>query len=246
MVSKRFYKILNKGEINMKYKIYIVEDDLAISNLLQEYISKYGFEVRLAENFEDIMINFNEYNPDIVLLDINLPKFDGFYWCKKIRQQSNIPIVFISSRDSGMDQVMALDSGADDYVIKPFDVDVVIAKIKSHIRRAFGEYAPKIQEEIIEIDNLKFYLERLEIEFNDENLIITKREGILLKYLMKKYPKVVSRDFLLEKIWDDIDFVEENTLSVNISRIRKRLQSLGIENGIETIRGAGYRLNKTW
>jgi len=230
----------------MKYKIYIVEDDLAISNLLQEYINKYGFEVRTEEDFQDVMINFNEYSPDIVLLDVNLPKFDGFYWCKKIRQQSKIPIIFISARDSGMDQVMALESGADDYITKPFDVDVVIAKIKSHIRRAFGDYAPNVQEKIIEIDKLKFYPERLEIEFNDEKLIITKREGILLEYLMKKYPKVVSRDFLLEKIWDDIDFVEENTLSVNISRIRKRLQSIGIENGIETIRGAGYRFNKTW
>jgi DNA-binding response OmpR family regulator len=230
----------------MKHRIYIVEDDLAISNLLEEYMNRYGFEVESAEDFENIMLRFNEYNPDIILLDVNLPKFDGFYWCKKIRQQSSIPIMFISARDSGMDQIMALESGADDYITKPFDVDVVIAKIKSHIRRAFGDYAPTIQEKIIEVDKFKFYPERLEIEFNNVKLIITKREGILLEYLMRKYPKVVSRDFLLEKIWDDIDFVEENTLSVNISRIRKRLQSLGIENGVETIRGAGYRLNKTW
>ncbi len=230
----------------MKYKIYIVEDDLSISTLLQEYIAKYGFEVTAVEDFEKIMIGFNEYDPDLVLLDVNLPKFDGFYWCKKIRQQSKIPIIFISARDSGMDQVMALESGADDYMTKPFYFDVVIAKIKSHIRRAYGDYAPKVEEKIVEVDSLKFYPERLEIEFNGERLIITKREGVLLEYLMEKYPKVVSRDFLLEKIWDDIEFVEENTLSVNISRIRKRLQVIGIDNGIETIRGAGYRLNKTW
>ena len=145
-----------------------------------------------------------------------------------------------------MDQIMALESGADDYITKPFDVGVVIAKIKSCIRRAFGDYASKAKEEIVEVSLLKFYPERLEIEFKGKSLVLTKREGILLEYLMKKYPKVVNRDFLLEKIWDDIDFVEENTLSVNISRIRKRLQSLGIKNGIETIRGAGYRLNKTW
>ncbi|NMM65834.1 response regulator transcription factor [Clostridium sp. P21] len=230
----------------MKYKIYIIEDDTSISTLLKEYIDKYGFEVTAAENFENIMKEFNEYSPDLVLLDVNLPKYDGFYWCKKIRQQSKIPIIFISARDSGMDQVMALDSGADDYIIKPFYYDVVIAKIKSHIRRAYGDYAPKLEEKIVEVDGLKFYPERLEVEFKDERLIITKREGILLEFLMKKYPKVVSRDFLLEQIWDDIEFVEENTLSVNISRIRKRLQSLGIDKGIETIRGAGYRLNKTW
>lgn len=230
----------------MKYKIYIVEDDLSISNLLQEYINKYGYEARTVENFGDIMIGFEEYKPDIVLLDVNLPQYDGFYWCKKIRTQSNVPIIFISAREGGMDQIMALESGADDYITKPFDIDVVIAKINSHIRRAFGDYAVKVKEDIIEIDNLKFYPERLEIQFNNKNAIITKREGILLEYLMRKYPKVVSRDFLLEKIWDDIDFVEENTLSVNISRIRKRLQSLGIVNGVETIRGVGYRLNKTW
>lgn len=230
----------------MKYKIYIVEDDLSISTLLQEYIDKYGFEARAADNFEDIMIGFNEFNPNLVLLDVNLPKFDGFYWCRKIRQQSKIPIIFISARDSGMDQVMALESGADDYITKPFYYDVAIAKIKSQIRRAFGDYAARSEERIVEIDGLKFYPERSEIEFKNEKLIITKREGILLECLMNKYPKVVGRDLLLEKIWDDLEFVEENTLSVNISRVRKRLQTLGIDNGIETIRGSGYRLNKTW
>lgn len=230
----------------MKYKIYIVEDDLSISTLLQEYIDKYGFEARSADNFEDIMIGFNEFNPNLVLLDVNLPKFDGFYWCRKIRQQSKIPIIFISARDSGMDQVMALESGADDYITKPFYYDVAIAKIKSQIRRAFGDYAARSEERIVEIDGLKFYPERSEVEFKDEKLIITKREGILLECLMNKYPKVVGRDLLLEKIWDDLEFVEENTLSVNISRVRKRLQALGIDNGIETIRGSGYRLNKTW
>lgn len=230
----------------MKYKVYIVEDDLSISALLQEYIDKYGFEARAADNFEDIMIGFNEFNPNLVLLDVNLPKFDGFYWCRKIRQQSKIPIIFISARDSGMDQVMALESGADDYITKPFYYDVAIAKIKSQIRRAFGDYAARSEERIVEIDGLKFYPERSEIEFKNEKLIITKREGILLECLMNKYPKVVGRDLLLEKIWDDLEFVEENTLSVNISRVRKRLQALGIDNGIETIRGSGYRFNKTW
>ncbi|GAA0084100.1 response regulator transcription factor [Clostridium sp. CTA-7] len=230
----------------MNYKIYIIEDDLSISLLLKEYISKYQFDVKVVENFENIMDEFNEFNPDLVLLDVNLPKFDGFYWCRKIRQESKVPIIFISARDSGMDQVMALENGGDDYITKPFYYEVVMAKIKSHIRRAFGDYAPKMNERIVELDGLIFYPERSEIEFNDKKLIITKKEGILLEYLIKKYPKVVDRDFLLEKIWDDIEFVEENTLNVNISRIRKRLQEIGIYNGIETVRTVGYRLNKTW
>jgi len=226
--------------------IYIVEDDISISTLLKDYINKYGFEAVIVENFNNIMEEFDELTPSVVLLDVNLPKFDGFYWCTKIRQKSNVPIIFISARDSGMDQIRALESGADDYITKPFYYDVVIAKIKSYIRRAYGEYSPKLDERIVELDGLKFYPERLELKYKSKDLVITKKEGILLECLMKKYPKVVSRDYLLEKIWDDIEFVEENTLNVNVSRIRKRLYDLGIEDGVQTVRGVGYKLNKTW
>lgn len=226
--------------------IYIVEDDISISTLLQDYMNKYGFEAVIVENFNNIMEEFDELTPSVVLLDVNLPKFDGFYWCTKIRQKSNVPIIFISARDSGMDQIRALESGADDYITKPFYYDVVIAKIKSYIRRAYGEYSPKLDERIVELDGLKFYPERLELKYKSKDLVLTKKEGILLECLMKKYPKVVSRDYLLEKIWDDIEFVEENTLNVNVSRIRKRLYDLGIEDGVQTVRGVGYKLNKTW
>lgn len=200
----------------------------------------------VEENFDDIMITFESFKPHLVLLDVNLPKFDGFYWCRCIRQQSNLPIIFISARDGNVDQIRALESGADDYITKPFYYDVVMAKIKSHIRRVYGEYSPKIDERIVELDGLKFYPERLELELNGENLIITKKEGILIECLIKRYPKVVSRDYLLEKIWDDIEFVEENTLNVNVSRIRKRFEELGIDNAVQTVRGLGYKLNKNW
>ena len=230
----------------MSYKVYIVEDDISISTLLKDYIEKYGFEVIVEENFDDIMITFESFKPHLVLLDVNLPKFDGFYWCRCIRQQSNLPIIFISARDGNVDQIRALESGADDYITKPFYYDVVMAKIKSHIRRVYGEYSPKIDERIVELDGLKFYPERLELELNGENLIITKKEGILIECLIKRYPKVVSRDYLLEKIWDDIEFVEENTLNVNVSRIRKRFEELGIENAVQTVRVLGYKLNKNW
>ena len=230
----------------MSYKVYIVEDDISISTLLKDYIEKYGFEVIVEENFDDIMITFESFKPHLVLLDVNLPKFDGFYWCRCIRQQSNLPIIFISARDGNVDQIRALESGADDYITKPFYYDVVMAKIKSHIRRVYGEYSPKIDERIVELDGLKFYPYRLELELNGENLIITKKEGILIECLIKRYPKVVSRDYLLEKIWDDIEFVEENTLNVNVSRIRKRFEELGIDNAVQTVRGLGYKLNKNW
>ncbi|HBF5147905.1 TPA: response regulator transcription factor [Clostridioides difficile] len=230
----------------MSYKVYIVEDDISISTLLKDYIEKYGFEVIVEENFDDIIITFESFKPHLALLDVNLPKFDGFYWCRCIRQQSNLPIIFISARDGNVDQIRALESGADDYITKPFYYDVVMAKIKSHIRRVYGEYSPKIDERIVELDGLKFYPERLELELNGENLIITKKEGILIECLIKRYPKVVSRDYLLEKIWDDIEFVEENTLNVNVSRIRKRFEELGIDNAVQTVRGLGYKLNKNW
>ncbi|MGX9755460.1 response regulator [Clostridioides difficile] len=230
----------------MSHKIYIVEDDISISTLLRDYIEKYGFEVMVEENFDNIITTFANFKPDLVLLDVNLPKFDGFYWCRCIRQQSNIPIIFVSARDSNLDQIRALESGADDYITKPFYYDVVMAKIKSQIRRVYGEYSPKIDERILELDGLKFYPERLELEIEDKTLIITKKEGILLECLIKKYPKVVSRDYLLEKIWDDVEFVEENTLNVNVSRIRKRFEELGINDAVQTVRGVGYKLNKNW
>lgn len=230
----------------MEYKVYIVEDDLSISNLLKDYIKKYGFVVKTAENFDSIIKEFNSFNPDLVLMDVNLPKFDGFYWCRQIREISIVPIIFISARESGMDQVMALENGADDYITKPFSFEVVLAKIKSQIRRAFGNYSINNDERIVELEDLKFYPERLKLKFKEKTLIITKKEGMLLECLIKRYPRVVSREYLLEKMWDDMAFVDENTLNVNVTRLRKRLQEFHIENGIETVRGLGYKLNKNW
>ena len=158
----------------MNNKIFIIEDDISISTLLRDYMDRYGFEGVVATNFNDIIEEFEKCRPSLILLDINLPKFDGFYWCTKIRQKSNIPIIFISARESGMDQIRALESGGDDYITKPFEYEVVIAKIKSHPRRCYGEYAPKLNERIVELDGLKFYPERLEVKFEDKNIIDRK------------------------------------------------------------------------
>ncbi|MGM0827669.1 MAG: response regulator [Bacillota bacterium] len=230
----------------MKYTIYIVEDDISISRLLKEYIEKYGLSARVAENFESIMEEFHLLKPHLVLLDVNLPQFDGFYWCRRIRETSKVPILFISARESGMDQVRALENGADDYITKPFSYEVVMAKINSHIRRVFGDYAYSLGERIIELEGLKLYLERLDLEFKGKTAILTKKEAILLESLIQTYPKVVNRNYLLEQMWDHTNFVEENTLNVNVTRLRKKLKDLDIENGIETIRGMGYKLNKSW
>lgn len=228
----------------MDYKILIIEDDTSISSLLKEHIQKYNFDCKIIDDFANVMDEFNTFKPHLVLLDINLPKFDGYYWCRKIRQESNLPIIFISARENQMDQVMALENGADDYITKPFYYEVVMAKIKSHIRRSYGEYSSSSDERIVELDELKFFPERLEVTFNEKTIILTKKEGILLESLITNYQKAVSRDYLLEKLWDDTSFVEENTLNVNVTRLRKKLQELTSEYVIETVRSLGYKLTK--
>ncbi len=230
----------------MKYKIMIVEDDNNIARLLAEYIERYGYEVIIAEDFDDILETFKEESPSLVLLDVNLPKFDGYYWCTKIRQISLCPIIFISARDSEMNQVMAIESGADDYITKPFYYEVVLAKIKGNLRRVYGEYSSPANERIVELEGLILYPERSELHFNDKGIVLSKKETELLDTLIRKYPKVATRETLLEKLWDDESFVDDNTLNVNITRARKRLLEIGIEDGIETLRGSGYKINVTW
>ena len=227
-------------------KILIIEDDPKIALLLQNHLKKYGYQASITEDFDAIIETFEAVEPDLVLLDINLPSFDGFYWCRQIRKISTCPILFVSARSGEMDQVMALENGADDFITKPFAYEVVTAKIRSNLRRAYGEYAPKVKERILEMNGLNLYIERLEIEKAGQIIPLTKKEAILLEMLMDRAPKVVSRDVLLEKLWDDQSFVDENTLNVNVTRVRKKLQELDIYDAIETIRGAGYRLVSNW
>ncbi|MCG3421180.1 response regulator transcription factor [Oceanobacillus sp. M65] len=227
-------------------RIYLIEDDPKIANLLKEYLERYEYEVFLVEAFDTIMEEFQKISPHLVLLDINLPRFDGFYWCRQIRHVSNCPIIFLSARDSGMDQVMAIENGGDDYITKPFDFDVVQAKIKSIMRRSYGEYANTKQADFIEIAGFHLYLTAMEAQFNEQTVLLTKNEFILLKTLMEQLNQVLSRSNLLEALWDDETFVDDNTLSVNITRLRKKLEDIGIPNSIQTVRGAGYKLVNTW
>lgn len=227
-------------------KILIIEDDPKIALLLQNHLEKYGYQASIIEDFDAIIETFEAVEPDLVLLDINLPSFDGFYWCRQIRKISTCPILFVSARSGEMDQVMALENGADDFITKPFAYEVVTAKIRSNLRRAYGEYAPKVKERVLEMNGLNLYIERLEIEKAGQIIPLTKKEAVLLEMLMDRAPKVVSRDVLLEKLWDDQSFVDENTLNVNVTRVRKKLQELDIHDAIETIRGVGYRLGANW
>ncbi|MGE5704026.1 MAG: response regulator transcription factor [Clostridia bacterium] len=226
--------------------IMVVEDDHKIAGLLQSHIEKYGFQAVLAVDFGNILELFEQIRPDLVLLDINLPSFDGYYWCRQIRRISTCPIIFISARTGEMDQVMALENGADDYITKPFHYELVMAKIRSQLRRSSGEYAPKLEERTVEVAGLILYPERLELQWAGKTLELSKKEALLLEALMKRFPRVTSRETLLDKLWDDQNFVDENTLNVNVARVRKKLQEIGIEGAIETVRGAGYRLIASW
>lgn len=231
----------NEGIIAVQ-RILICEDDPKLCKLLCQYLEKYGYVTEVVTNFNLVMETFHAHQPHLVLLDVNLPKYDGFYWCRQIRLVSKCPIVFISARDGEMDQVMALEYGADDYITKPFHYEVVMAKIRSQLRRVYGEYAPEPQERTVESGGLTLYAERMELLWQGETVSLTKREALLMELLLHRYPRVVSRELMLDKLWDE-SFVDENTLNVNIARVRKKLQELGLEDAVETIRGAGYRLS---
>ncbi|MGH1286439.1 response regulator [Bacillus toyonensis] len=227
-------------------KIMIVEDDKKISELLQSYINKYGYKGIITQDFEHVLEQFKDIQPDLVLLDINLPYFDGFYWCHQIRTISTCPILFVSARQGKMEQVMALEHGADDYIVKPFHYEVVMAKIKSHLRRMYGEYAPKVKERVIQKAGLQLYPEKLELKLKKKKSILTHNEALVIEVLLQRCPNVVSREKLLEKVWNDDTYVDDNTLRVNVARVRKKLEELGIKDALDTVRGAGYRLKITW
>ncbi|MFC4775584.1 response regulator [Paenibacillus sp. GCM10023252] len=228
------------------YRIMIVEDDEKISTILQEFLARYGFDAYRTPSFNEITQELERTSPDLVLLDINLPYYDGYYWCRQIRSRSNVPIIFISARAGEMDQVMAIENGGDDYVTKPIHLDLLMAKVKSVLRRAYGEYAPSTTAgsiSVVEASGLKLYLNRNELEWNEERVELTKNEQLLAGCLLEAAGEVISRDKLLEALWDDVQFVDDNTLTVNVTRLRKKLDGLGLEGAIETVRGIGYKLN---
>lgn len=224
-----------------KHRILIVEDDLKIASMLADTLRKYHYEVQTVQAFDQIVEEFKAFSPHLVLLDINLPSYDGYYWCRQLRQFTTVPIIYISARSGEMDQIFALENGGDDFITKPFHYEIVLAKIKSHLRRTYGEYASKQEERTVQQGQLQLFLERMELQVRDEMIPLQKKECVILGLLMSEAPKVVSREHLLEELWDDQAFVDENTLNVNMTRVRKKLADYDVQSTIETIRGAGYR-----
>lgn len=224
-----------------QHRIFIVEDDLKIAELLADTLRKYQYDVAIVEDFDQITEEVLDFEPHLILLDINLPSYDGYYWCRQLRQHTTCPILFISARSGEMDQVFALENGGDDFITKPFHYEIVLAKIRSHLRRSFGEYASNQSERIIKCGSLHLYVERMELHKEETIIPLQKKECSILHLLMEDEPKVVSRERLLEELWDDQSFVDENTLNVNVARVRKKLSDYDIVSQIETVRGAGYR-----
>lgn len=224
-----------------KHRIFIVEDDRKIAQLLADTLQKYQYDVAIIDDFDRVTEECLVFDPHLILLDINLPSYDGYYWCRQLRTHTTCPILFISARSGDMDQVFALENGGDDFITKPFHYEIVLAKIRSHLRRSFGEYAPSQSERTVKIGTLCLYVERMEMHIGEETVPLQKKECVILELLMEASPKVVSRERLLEELWDDQSFVDENTLNVNMTRVRKKLADYNIKSSIETVRGAGYR-----
>jgi two-component system OmpR family response regulator len=230
---------MNLGGFSM-FKIMIVEDDQTIAKLIAENIEKWNLKAYVIQDFEQVMTEFVHEKPDLVLMDINLPVFDGFYWNKKIRETSQTPIIFISSRNTNMDMVMAMNMGADDFVNKPFSMEVLLAKINALLRRTYNYQDSNAN--FLEHNGLKLNLQNGDAQINGQEIALSKNEYKLLQFMMRQHGKIISRDRLLRELWEDERFVDDNTLTVNVNRLRRKIEKAGLKNYIVTKVGQGYLL----
>ena len=219
------------------YRIYIAEDDESIAAAIARGLSAWDFEVRTASDFKRIADEIAEYDPHLVLLDITLPFYNGFYWCSELRRNSRVPVVFISSAADNMNIVMAMNMGADDFIAKPFDLDVLTAKVQALLRRTY-DFAPA--EPVLSHRGAVLQPGDQSLLVNGEKLPLSKNEYRILWTLLKEKGKIVSREKLMEALWQTDSFVDENTLSVNMARLRKKLDGAGLAGFIATRVGAGY------
>lgn len=221
------------------YRIWIVEDEAGIALSLKKYLESWGYQISLAEDFEHILTTFHALKPDLVLMDITLPHANGFVWTQKIREVSKVPIIFISSAKENMNIVRAVLAGADDFVSKPFDLNVLLAKIQAILRRTYDFGGPT---DYLQKDGLIFRIQENTIYYQGKSVELTRNEGRILQMLMSHQGSIVKRTDLMEYLWQNDAFVDENALSVNVNRLRHKLSSIGIEDWIHTRKGLGYQL----
>lgn len=219
------------------HRIFIVEDDAAIAAALQKHLTTWGFDVCCAEDFRNVLAECTAFDPQLVLLDITLPFYNGYHWCQELRRVSNVPVVFLSSASDNMNIVMAMNMGGDDFIAKPFDLNVLTAKVQAMLRRTYdlGGQARLLQhrDAVLNTDDST-------LTYHGERVELTKNEYRILQVLMENKGKTVSRDVLMQRLWESDSFVDENTLSVNVARLRKKLDGAGLENFIATKKGMGY------
>lgn len=221
------------------YRIWIVEDETEIALSLKKYLESWGYQISLAEDFEHILTTFHALKPDLVLMDITLPYANGFVWTQKIREVSKVPIIFISSAKENMNIVRAVLAGADDFVSKPFDLNVLLAKIQAILRRTYDFGG---QTDYLQKDGLIFRIQENTIYYQGKSVELTRNEGRILQMLMSHQGAIVKRTDLMEYLWQNDAFVDENALSVNVNRLRHKLSSIGIKDWIHTRKGLGYQL----
>lgn len=219
------------------YRVFVVEDDPVICGAICANMESWGFEAKAAEDFGNVMSEFAAFEPQLVLLDISLPRFSGYHWCAEIRKVSKVPVMFISSASDNMNIVMAMNMGADDFIAKPFDLEVLTAKVQALLRRAY-DFAGTGR--VLECSGAVLDINGGTLVYGGERIQLTKNELRILQALMEKHGSVVSRDELMLRLWQTDSFVDENTLTVNVMRLRKSLGAIGLGDFIRTRKGLGY------
>lgn len=219
------------------YQILIVEDDKIIESALIESLTRWGFSAVGVKDLSNVMEQFHQVKPQIVLMDISLPFYNGYYWCSEIRKISKIPIIFLSSNSENMDIVMAINMGGDDYITKPFPMEVLVAKVQALLRRTY-DYRPQTNQ--LEHKGAVLDLNDASLYYQDEKIELTKNEFRILEILIKNKNEVVSRERIMKKLWDNDSFIDDNTLTVNMNRLRRKLEGKGLNGFIETKKGLGY------
>ncbi len=223
------------------YKILIVEDDRVIAKALSSHLSRWNYDTKCVDDFKDIVDEFRQYDPHLVLLDIMLPFFNGFHWCQEIRKVSEVPIIFLSSANDNMNIVMAMNMGGDEFIEKPFDLNVVTAKVQAILRRS---YSFQGFVNVIEYHGAVLNLNDATLENKNQKMELTKNEFRILQMLLENTGRIVSRDSIITRLWESDEFIDDNTLTVNIARLRKKLEQIGLEKMIRTKKGIGYMVEQ--
>lgn len=223
------------------YRILIVEDDPIISEAVNRFLSKWGYTVETVTDFNNVLEHFTRYMPQLVLMDIGLPFYNGYFWCSEIRKVSQVPIIFISSASDNMNVVMAMNMGGDDFIVKPFDLDVLAAKIQAILRRT---YSFQTQTNLMEYQGIILNILDMTLLYKEEKQELSKNEFKILQILFENVGNTVSREKIMKRLWDSDCFIDDNTLTVNMNRLRKRLEGMKIYDLIVTRKGIGYQLGQ--